>query len=65
MLGGWAIKAGMASLQVKLCFAISKRCKKMHWYLKVLYKIQMSRFTYLLLLYTHTHTLDRVLYMDH
>ena len=38
MLCGCGVKAGMASLQVKLCVAISERCRKCIWYLNVLYK---------------------------
>jgi len=38
MLCGWGVKAGMACLQVKLCYAISERFRKCIQYLKELYK---------------------------
>ena len=38
MLCGWGVKTSMASLQVKLCVAISEHCRKCIWYLNALYK---------------------------
>jgi len=47
MLCGWAVKAGMACMQVKLWVVISERFGKCICYLKALYKCPC-----LLLLYT-------------
>jgi len=53
MLCGWGVKAGMACLQVKLCVAISERCRKYTWLFKG--ALQMSRFTLLTLLTSNRH----------
>jgi len=53
MLCGWGVKAGMACLQVKLCVAISERCRKYTWLFKG--ALQMSRFTLLTYLLTYSN----------